>query len=152
MSDNLRILAQYSTRMAAGDYDAVYDVFAPEFASHVTARVSPDAVGTDIRAQEHKFWEMARNAFPDMKFKVNMVIEQGDLIVSNWTLTGTHSGGAFYDVQPSGERIRIDGTAILRMRDGMVVEHWGGPHCAYGIGLSPGRDAHAPVEHVAAAG
>ena len=150
MSDNLRILAQYSSRMAAGDYDAVYDVFAPEFASHVTARVSPDAVGTDIRAQEHKFWEMARNAFPDMRFKVNMVIEQGDLIVSNWTLTGTHSGGAFYDVRPSGERVRIDGTAILRMRDGKVVEHWGGPHCAYGIGLSPARDAHAHVERAAA--
>jgi len=151
MSDNLRILAQYSTRMAAGDYDAVYDVFAPEFASHVTARVSPDAVGQDIRGQEHKFWEMARDAFPDMKFRVNMVIEQGDLIVSNWTLTGTHSGAAFYDVQPSGERVRIDGTAILRMRDGKVVEHWGGPHCAYGIGLSPTRVAHAPVERVAAA-
>jgi predicted ester cyclase len=152
MSDNLRILAQYSTRMAAGDYDAVYDVFAPEFASHVTARVSPGAVDTDIRNQEHKFWEMARNAFPDMKFKVNMVIEQGDLIVSNWTLTGTHSGAAFYDIQPSGECVRIDGTAILRMRDGKVVEHWGGPHCAYGIGLSPARDAHAPAERVAAAG
>ena len=152
MSDNLRILAQYSSRMAAGDYDAVYDVFAPEFASHVTARVSPDAVGQDIRGQEHKFWEMARIAFPDMKFRVNMVIEQGDLIVSNWTLTGTHSGAAFYDVQPSGERVHIDGTAILRMRDGKVVEHWGGPHCAYGIGLSPARDAHAPAERVAVAG
>ena len=108
MSENLRILAQYSARMAAGDYDEVYDVFAPEFASHVTARVSPDAAGTDIRAQEHKFWEMARRAFPDMTFKVNMVIEQGDLIVSNWTLVGTHSGAAFYDVQPSGDRIRIE--------------------------------------------
>jgi hypothetical protein len=21
------------------------------------------------------------------------------------------------------------------MRDGQVVEHWGGPHCMYGIGL-----------------
>ena len=47
--------------------------------------------------------------------------------------------------------MRIDGTAILRMRDGKVVEHWGGPHCAYGIGLSPARDAHEPVERVAAA-
>ena len=151
MSENLRILAQYSTRMAAGDYGAVYDVFAPDFASHVTARVSPDAVGKDIRGEEHKFWEMARNAFPDMKFRVNMVIEQGDLIVSNWTLVGTHGGAAFYDVPPSGERIRIDGTAILRMRNGKVVEHWGGPHCAYGIGLSPARDAHATTERVAAA-
>ena len=145
MSANLRILAEYSARMTAGDYAAVYDVFAPEFVSHVTGRVSPDVVGTDIRSHEHKFWETARAAFPDMKFRVELVIESGDLIVSHWTLIGTHTGGAFYDVPPSGEPVTINGTAILRMRDGKVVEHWGGPHCAYGIGLSPARTAHGPA-------
>ena len=29
------------------------------------------------------------------------------------------------------------------LADGKVVEHWGGPHCAYGIGLSPARTPHA---------
>jgi predicted SnoaL-like aldol condensation-catalyzing enzyme len=29
----------------------------------------------------------------------------------------------------------INGTAILRMRDGKIVEHWGGPHCQEGLGL-----------------
>jgi predicted ester cyclase len=140
--DNLRILAEYSTRMAAGDYAAVYDVFVPDFVSHVIARVSPDAVETDIRPQEHKFWEMAKGAFPDMRFKVNLVFESGDLVVSNWTLTGTHAGAAYYDVPASGERVVINGTAILRLRDGKVVEHWGGPHCTYGIGLSPARSPH----------
>ncbi len=143
MSTNLRILAEYSARMAAGDYAAVYDVFAPEFVSHVTDRVSPNVVGTDIRPQEEKFWDMARRAFPDMRFRVNLVLESGDHVVSNWTLTGTHTGAAFYDVPPSGQQVRIDGTAILRLRDGKVVEHWGGPHCAYGIGLSPARAPHA---------
>jgi hypothetical protein len=66
--------------MAVADYDAGYGVFAPDFMSHVTARLSPEAVG--------------------------------------------------------------NGTAILRMRDGKVVEHWGGPHCMIGIGLSPGGSAH----------
>jgi predicted ester cyclase len=143
MSDNLRNLAQYSARMAAGDYAAVYDVFAPEFTSHVTGRVSPDVVGTDIRSHEERFWDMARRAFPDMKFKVSLVLESGDHVVSNWTLTGTHTGEAFYDVPPSGEPVVINGTAILRFQDGKVVEHWGGPHCAYGIGLSAARTPHA---------
>lgn len=149
MSENLRILGQYSTRMAAGDYDAVDDVFAPEFFSHVTPRVSPDAVGTDIRPQEKKFWRMAKNAFPDMQFTVNLLIESGDLIVSNWTLTGTHSGGAYYDVPPSGQKVTINGTAILRMRDGKVVEHWGGPHCMNGIGLSTAVVDHEHTSNAA---
>jgi predicted ester cyclase len=142
MSKNLAILGRYSARMAAGDYDAVYEVFAPDFVSHVTPRVTPEAVGTDIRPQERLFWETARRAFPDMQFSVELLIESGDLVVSNWTLTGTHSGEAYYDVPPSGRRVTINGTAILRMRDGKVVEHWGGPHCMNGIGLSPTGSAH----------
>ena len=32
--------------------------------------------------------------------------------------------------------VTINGTAILRMRDGLIVEHWGGPHCQDGVGLT----------------
>jgi len=142
VSKNLAILGQYSARMAAGDYAAVYEVFAPDFFSHVTPRVSPEAVGTDIRPQEQKFWESARQAFSDMQFTVDLLIESGDLVVSNWTLTGMHNGAPYYGIPPSGKRITINGTAILRMRDGKVVEHWGGPHCMNGIGLSTQVTAH----------
>jgi predicted ester cyclase len=70
-----------------------------------------------------------------MQFTVDLLIESDDLIVSNWTVRGTHTGAAFYDVEPSGDAVVINGTAILRMRDGKVVEHWGGPHCQAGLGL-----------------
>ena len=136
-SGNLKILGQYSARMAAGDYDAVYEVFAPEFFSHVTPRVNPEAVGTDIRLQERRFWETAKAAFPDMQFEVHLVLECDDLVVSNWTLVGTHTGAPYYDIPASGRRVTINGTAILRFRDGKVIEHWGGPHCMNGVGLSP---------------
>jgi len=72
-----------------------------------------------------------------MKFTVDLLIESGDLVVSHWTLTGTHTGTAFYDVEPSGQPVVINGTAIMRMRDGRIVEHWGGPHCQFGLGLVP---------------
>jgi predicted ester cyclase len=135
MSDNLRTLAKYSAAMEAGDTDAVYEFWSEDFESHVTTRVSPNRVGTDIRSSEQRWWDQARSAFPDMTFTVNLVIESGDLIVSNWTVKGTHTGTAFYDVPPSGEPVEINGTAIVRMRDGKVVEHWGGPHCQEGLGL-----------------
>lgn len=142
-SGNLEILGRYSTRMAAGDYAAVYEFFSPDFFSHVTPRVSPEAVGMDIRPQEQKFWESAKSSFPDMQFSVDLLIEHDDLVISHWTLTGTHSGESYYGIPASGEPITINGTAILRLRDGKVVEHWGGPHCMNGIGLSPVR-VHAP--------
>jgi predicted ester cyclase len=135
MSENLAILGAYSAAMERGDRDAVFEYWSPDFESHVTERVNPEMVGTDVRAQELEWWTQVRSAFPDMVFSVNLLIESGDLIVSNWSVRGTHTGTAFYDVAPSGEPVEINGTAILRMRDGKIVEHWGGPHCQGGLGL-----------------
>jgi predicted ester cyclase len=136
MSENLRLLGEYSKAMEAGDEKAVFSFFAPGFHSHVTQRVSPDTVGTDIRGEELKWWTQVRSAFPDMTFSVNLLIEQGDLVVSNWTVKGTHTGTPFYDVAANGEPVEINGTAILRIVDGRIVEHWGGPHCQDGVGLT----------------
>src|SRR5687768_8216158 len=102
VSENLKLLGEYSKAMAAGDRDAVFAFFAPEFTSHVTARVNPDAVGTDIRGQELKWWTEVRSAFPDMVFTVDLLIESDDLVVSNWTVRGTHTGAPFNGVAPSG--------------------------------------------------
>lgn len=136
MSRNLHNLARYSESMFKGDYAAVFDFWAPEFHSHVTSRVVPEQVGTDVRGQEAVFWENAKQAFPDMTFDVNLVLEKDDTVVSNWTLRGTHTGTAFYDVPSSGKPVEINGTAILRFNaEGKIVEHWGGPHCMKGIGL-----------------
>jgi len=135
MSENLRLLGKYSAAMESGDGEAVFEFFAPEFHSHVTERVTPHRVGDDIRGDEQYWWQQAKSAFPDMTFSVDLLIESDDLIVSNWTVRGTHTGTAFYDLEPTGKPVNINGTAILRIRDGQIVEHWGGPHCQEGLGL-----------------
>jgi predicted ester cyclase len=135
MSENLKMLAEYSNAMFDGDTEAVYDFWSPDFVSHVTERVTPTKVGTDVRGEEQLWWDQVRSAFPDMEFTVGLLIESDDLVVSNWTVRGTHTGTAFFDVEPTGEPVEINGTAILRIRDGKIVEHWGGPHCQKGLGL-----------------
>ena len=135
MSENLRILGEYSAAMFAGDTAAVFDFWAPEFVSHVTERVASERVGDDVRGDEQEWWQQVKAAFPDMTFTVELLIEHEDLVVSNWSVRGTHTGAAFFDLPPSGEPVEINGTAILRMRDGKIVEHWGGPHCQKGLGL-----------------
>jgi predicted ester cyclase len=136
MSENLALLGAYSDAMARGDEQAVFEYWSPDFVSHVTRRVNPDLVGSDVRSEEIRWWASARAAFTDMTFSVDLLIEHEDLVVSNWTVRGTHTGAPFYGVEPSGEAVEINGTAILRMANGKVVEHWGGPHCQDGIGLT----------------
>ena len=135
MSENLRMLGDYSAAMESGDGHAVFDFWSDDFVSHVTGRVNPGRVGTDVRDQEQEWWHQVKSALPDMTFTVGLLIEHDDLIVSNWTVKGTHTGTAFYDLAPSGEPVEINGTAILRIRDAKIVEHWGGPHCQQGLGL-----------------
>ena len=137
VSEKFRILAEYSDAMFSGDTAAVLEYWSEDFHSNVTNRVSPDAVGTDIRGQEQIYWQNAKAAFPDMEFTINLLVEADDLVISNWTITGTHTGAPFYDVAPTGEAVEINGTATLRFRDGKIVEHWGGPHCQRGLGLIP---------------
>jgi len=137
-SANLKMLAEYSDRMEAGDWDAVYRFWGDDFVTHVTDRVNPDIAGTDVRGHEVAYWKEARSAFPDMVFRVDLLVEAEDLVVSNWTIEGTHTGTPFYDVPASGEKVVINGTAVLRIRDGKIVEHWGGPHCQNGVGLVAG--------------
>lgn len=136
-SEKLKLLGEYSERMFAGDSQAVFDHFSDDFHSNVTSRVTPESVGTDIRGEEQVYWQNAKVAFPDMEFSINLLVEADDLVISNWTITGTHTGAAFYDRQPDGRPVEINGTAVLRFRDGQVVEHWGGPHCQKGLGLLP---------------
>jgi steroid delta-isomerase-like uncharacterized protein len=135
VSENLRILANYSEAMNSGDTEAVFRFWAPDFHSHVTTRVAPDRVGEDVRGEEQQWWQQVRAAIPDMTFTVNLIIEKDDLVVSNWTVQGTHTGAPFYDVPPSGDPVTINGTAILRLENGLIAEHWGGPHCQKGLGL-----------------
>ena len=65
MSENLRILGKYSAAMEAGDTDAVFEFWADDFVSHVTERVSPERVGSDIRGDEQHWWQQARAALPE---------------------------------------------------------------------------------------
>ena len=105
MSENLKLLGEYSKAMEAGDEEAVFSFFAPEFTSHVTARVNPDAIGTDIRGEELRWGTEVRSAFPDMVFSVDLLIESDDLVVSNWTV-----------------RARIRHAVLRARRSGKAVE------------------------------
>jgi predicted ester cyclase len=146
-SSNLKILAEYTERIKNGDTDAVYDYFAPGFVSHVTRRVAPESSGLDVRLGEVMFWRESANAFPDREFVVEKLweIESEEVVIVNWTMTGTHTGASYFGVPPSGRRVEINGTGIVRFENGRIVEHWGGPHCMHGIGLLAGAETPTKI-------
>lgn len=132
---NAKKLMDYGARMKAGDTSAVADHFDEGFVTHIADRVTPLESEKKLRNSEARYWSEAQAAFPDMEMTVNLMLESGDHVITNWTLTGTHTGAAFFGVPPSGKPVKINGTAIVRFENGKVAEHWGGPHCMNGVGL-----------------
>jgi len=84
----------------------------------------PDRIEADKRAVEH-----LRTAFPDYHRTVEAQVAEGDLVVTRWTMRGTHrgpyrSGALGRTLAPTGRRVEVPGTSIHRLAGGRIVEAW----------------------------
>jgi steroid delta-isomerase-like uncharacterized protein len=69
------------------------------------------------------FMAMFTSAFTDASISIDGAVEEGDLVASRWTITGTHDG-PFQGVPATGRSVTIPGIDMSRVVDGKVAEHW----------------------------
>lgn len=67
-----------------------------------------------------------RRAFPDFHLEIEDLAVSGDRVWLRMTGSGTQRG-PFMGHPPTGRRMRTDVVDVLRVEDGMIVEHWGIP-------------------------
>jgi predicted ester cyclase len=67
-----------------------------------------------------------RTGMPDLKYTVDLMIAEGELVSSLWTATATHTG-EFLGIQSTGKRITFTGCCTARFRDGKLIEEWSHP-------------------------
>lgn len=94
--------------------------FAPEFRSHNQPPELPGGV-----AGVREFLAAFAAALPDLTVEIDVELAEGDLVAVRTTTRGTHSGAPLFGIPPTGRRLAIDGTDIVRIADGRIVEHWG---------------------------
>jgi predicted ester cyclase len=70
-----------------------------------------------------QFFTMFRAAFPDLSYKIEATIAEGDYVVQRMTGTGTMKG-TFQGMPPSGKTASWSEMHISRFANGKVVEHW----------------------------
>ena len=68
--------------------------------------------------------ETLRAAFPDLRYTLEDVVAEGDLVAARYSWRGTHQGEAFLGIPTSGKAILVRGMDFYRLRDGKIVEHW----------------------------
>jgi steroid delta-isomerase-like uncharacterized protein len=64
-----------------------------------------------------------RRAFSDIHFTEDGLFADGDIVVLQWTLRGTHTG-EFNGIAATGRRVTSRGVDIFRMADGKIAERW----------------------------
>ena len=94
-------------------------------APDVIAHGLVDEKGNEIRGPSEfkKFFVQFTSAFPDIHVEVADTISEGDKIAARCIVTGTHRGETL-GVPGSNKPVRFTGVAILRIKDGKIVEAW----------------------------
>jgi steroid delta-isomerase-like uncharacterized protein len=102
-----------------GDLGAVEEYLAEEFIGH-----DPPPGATGDREGMRQTAAMFRAAFPDWHSETGILVGEGDLVVEQFTASGTQRGEIF-GAPASGRTVSLPGINIWRVRDGRIVERWG---------------------------
>jgi len=102
-----------------GDFGAIDELLAPDFVAHY-----PGFPTTD-RASYKEWAEMEFRVFEDIRCTIDDLVAEEDRVALRWTWQGTHSGGDYLGIPPTGKRVTMSGMTFFRMKDGKIVEEWG---------------------------
>jgi predicted ester cyclase len=115
---NKVLVQRLYTAFDTGGVDLLDDIVAPDFQDHdpMPGQVAglaglKQAVG------------LFRAAFPDGELTAQEMISEGDKVVVEVTIRGTHSG-EFLGISPTGQAVTAEGVETFRIARGKIVEGW----------------------------
>ena len=119
-SENKQIVRRFFKDLWNKGNLAVADpIIAPNHALHDPA--TPDfGKGPDGMKQ---IVTLYRNAFPDVQFKIDHMIDADNFVTTRYTATGTHKG-ELRGIAPTNKSIKVEGILITRMSRGRFGESW----------------------------
>ncbi len=121
MTGNKEIVRRFNLEIIQnGNLDVFTDLVSPDFVNRTAAPGTPNGA-EGFRAF---FTDVLRKAFTDIQVVIHDQIEENSKVVTRKTINGTHSG-PFLGHAPTGRRISIPITDIVRIEDNRYAEHWG---------------------------
>jgi steroid delta-isomerase-like uncharacterized protein len=120
--DNKRLVRHYLAEVWEKGNLAVMDqLLAPNYRRYLNPRMAP----LDAAAQRQRLAGFLA-AFPDVALTVEDLMADGDRVIFRATIRGTHLG-PFQGIAPTGKAVTAMLLDVVRVEDGRLVEHWGGP-------------------------
>jgi steroid delta-isomerase-like uncharacterized protein len=111
---------RYNEAWNAHDVDAIVTMHTVDsvFENHVTGdvNVGREQIGNAVRG--------IFSVFPDLHFEGRRQYIREDLVVQEWTASGTHQGTmsrGSVTVEPTGRRVEYKGMDVIPIKDGLVA-------------------------------
>jgi predicted ester cyclase len=73
-----------------------------------------------IEGYKHHF-ETITTAFPDLRITIDIILAEADRVAARWAVEAIHTG-PFGEIPPTGKRVRVTGTAVVRISNRQIVE------------------------------
>jgi C-1 hydroxylase len=113
---NKQIFLCFVEAWNSGDFEAMADFWSPEMVHH---HRDGDYGRDDVQSLIAGF--MA--AFPDLRFSVEQLVAEDDLVTARMTVRATHQAD-FAGIPATGREVTATVMGMVRIADGHIVEHW----------------------------
>jgi steroid delta-isomerase-like uncharacterized protein len=121
MADHREISRHAPEAFTTGDLDALEGAYTADCVVHDTQnQFAADQRGPDVLRSQVA---MYRAGFPDLVMTVDAQYEDGDVVISRWTATGTHTGDLPM-LPATGRTSTVTGILIDRFENDQIAETW----------------------------
>ncbi|HEY2216917.1 MAG TPA: ester cyclase, partial [Solirubrobacteraceae bacterium] len=138
------IARRYFEAIDARDLDTAVGLWAEGGRDNVRGQMdvlAPEGVRT--------FLGQLLDAVPDLHFEIVSMTTQDDRCAVQWRLIGTFAGpGALNGIEPTGDRVTIEGVDLLTVQDGLITANEAFPDSIAlprQIGMMPAQGSSAEV-------
>lgn len=114
---NVRLVMEHFAAESRHDYEATLATIADD----VEYRIVAHDMVIRGKAEATRYYDDWWRAFPDVTIEVKRVTALGEWVIAECLSTATHLG-PFLGLPPTGRRLQSHVCALIRVRDGKMVE------------------------------
>jgi steroid delta-isomerase-like uncharacterized protein len=117
------------------DLDYIASFYAPEFLGEDVGLAHPQRGPTGIKQVIQDYFD----AFPDLYFTCQNIIQQGRQVAIFWLAEGTHQG-ILMKIPPTQRKVRVQGVSLLAIHENKIIrarQIWDVAGLLRAVGLLP---------------
>jgi len=118
--DNMRKIKHFYEHVTSNN---LIDEISEYIAENCIVRIGDKIFPVGIEGMKQHMIEV-RKTYPDLKMTIIRQYNDGDTVISEFIMEGTHLG-EWLGMKPTGKKLRMTGVDIDRLIDGKIVEHGG---------------------------